>query len=62
VPRSICAVLVLVVVGLLSIVASPAWACGCGAYIPDRAGAAVVDERAAWVMPVPSAAQVAPHP
>jgi len=63
-------------------IAAPAWACGCGAYIPDRAGAAVVDERAliawdgstedilmsfgirgasdraAWVMPVPSAAQV----
>jgi hypothetical protein len=63
-------------------VAAPAWACGCGAYIPDRAGPAVVDERAliawdgaredilmsfnvtgssdkaAWVMPVPSAAQV----
>ncbi len=62
--------------------AAPAWACGCGAYIPDRAGAAVVNERAliswdgsredilmsfgvtgssgraAWVMPVPSAAQV----
>lgn len=82
--RSICAVLlVLVVGGLLSIVANPAWACGCGAYIPDRAGASVVDERAviawdgttqdilmsfdvagrsdkaAWVMPVPSAAQVA---
>jgi hypothetical protein len=63
-------------------VAVPAWACGCGAYIPDRAGAAVVDERAlvtwdgstenivmsfnvtgssktaAWVMPVPSTAEV----
>ncbi|MBI3227496.1 MAG: DUF2330 domain-containing protein [Mycolicibacterium cosmeticum] len=62
--------------------AAPAWACGCGAYIPDRGGAAVVDERAliswdgsredilmsfgvtgsseraAWVMPVPSAAKV----
>lgn len=81
--RWICAVLVLVVGGLLSIVTSPAWACGCGAYIPERAGASVVDERAviawdgatqdilmsfdvagrsdkaAWVMPVPSAAQVA---
>jgi hypothetical protein len=68
--------------GLVSSVAAPAWACGCGAYIPDRAGASVVDERAmvawdgktqdilmsfnvsgssdkaAWIMPVPSAAQV----
>jgi Uncharacterized protein conserved in bacteria (DUF2330) len=68
--------------GLVSGVAAPAWACGCGAYIPDRAGASVVDERAmvawdgttqdilmsfnvsgssdkvAWIMPVPSAAQV----
>lgn len=68
--------------GLGSAVAAPAWACGCGAYIPDRDGASVVDERsliawdgeredilmsfnvagrsqnAAWVMPVPSAAQV----
>jgi hypothetical protein len=80
--RSVCAVLALVVVGLASSVATPAWACGCGAYIPDQAGAYVVDERAvvawdgetqdvlmsfgvtgssekaAWVMPVPSAADV----
>jgi hypothetical protein len=63
-------------------VAAPAWACGCGAYIPDNAHAAVTDERAlitwdgstqsilmsftvrggsdraAWVMPLPAAAQV----
>jgi hypothetical protein len=75
-------VLVLLLGGLVSSVAAPAWACGCGAYIPDRAGASVVDEqalvawdgktqdilmsfnvagssdKAAWVMPVPSAAQV----
>jgi Uncharacterized protein conserved in bacteria (DUF2330) len=80
--RSVCAVLALFLGGLLSSVAAPAWACGCGAYIPDRAGASVVDERAmvawdgktqdilmsfnvsgssdkaAWVMPAPSAAQV----
>ena len=80
--RSVCAVLVLFLGGLVSGVAAPAWACGCGAYIPDRAGASVVDERAmvawdgktqdilmsfnvsgrsdraAWVMPVPSAAEV----
>ena len=48
--RSVCAVLALVVGGLVSSVASPAWACGCGAYIPNRSGASVVDERAliAW--------------
>lgn len=80
--RPVCAVLVLLIAGLLTNVAAPAWACGCGAYIPDRAGATVVDERAliawdgstedilmsfgvtgssdraAWVMPVPSAARV----
>ncbi|MCV7211934.1 DUF2330 domain-containing protein [Mycolicibacterium canariasense] len=79
--RSFCAVLMLLA-ALVAHTAAPAWACGCGAYIPDRAGAAVVDERAlvtwdglredilmslgvtgssdraAWVMPVPSAAQV----
>jgi hypothetical protein len=67
---------------MASSVATPAWACGCGAYIPDQAGATVTDERAliawdgdtedilmsfnitgssdkaAWVMPVPSAAEV----
>ncbi len=77
-----CAVLVLLLGGLVSGVAAPAWACGCGAYIPDQAGASVVDERAmvawdgktqdilmsfnvsgssdraAWIMPVPSAANV----
>ena len=48
--RSVCAVLVLFLGGLVSSVAAPAWACGCGAYIPDRAGASVVDDRAmvAW--------------
>jgi hypothetical protein len=63
-------------------VASPAWACGCGAYVPDNPGSTIADERAliawdgttedilmslsvmgssdraAWVMPVPSAAEV----
>lgn len=72
----------LVLCGLATNVAAPALACGCGAYIPDKAGPSVVDERAliawdgsredilmsmgvagssdtaAWVMPVPSAAQV----
>jgi hypothetical protein len=75
-------VVVLFLGWLVSSVAAPAWACGCGAYIPDRAGASVVDERAmvawdgktqdivmsfnvsgssdkaAWIMPVPSAAKV----
>ncbi|OKH86009.1 hypothetical protein EB75_09470 [Mycobacterium sp. ST-F2] len=79
--RSLC-VLLLMFATLTANIAAPAWACGCGAYIPDRAGAAVVDERAliawdgrtedilmsfgvrgtsdraAWVMPVPSAAHV----
>lgn len=79
--RSLCAVLMLLA-AVVANTAAPAWACGCGAYIPDRAGAAVVDERAliawdgraedilmsfgvtgasdraAWLMPVPSAAQV----
>ena len=80
--RWIAGVLALFVCGLLFSVASPAWACGCGAYVPDHPGAAVADERAlitwdgttedilmsfgvtgssdkaAWVMPVPSAARV----
>lgn len=80
--RPVCAVLVLLLTGLVTNIAAPAWACGCGAYIPDRAGATVVgeraliawdgntedilmsfgvrgsSERAAWVMPVPSAARV----
>ncbi len=75
-------VVVLLLAGLTTSVAAPAWACGCGAYIPSQKGASVVDERAliawdgsredilmslrvtgssdsaAWVMPVPSAAQV----
>ena len=80
--RSVCTVIVMLLGGLVSNVAAPAWACGCGAYIPDQAGASVTDERAliawdgktqdilmsfnvsgssdkaAWVMPVPSAANV----
>jgi hypothetical protein len=67
---------------LASALTAPAWACGCGAYIPDRPGATVAGERAliawdgarqdivmsfdvtgqsdtaAWIMPVPSVAQV----
>ncbi|HJT91003.1 MAG TPA: DUF2330 domain-containing protein [Mycobacterium sp.] len=80
--RSVCAVFVLLAGSLMSSIATPAWACGCGAYIPDRSGASVTDElalitwdgttedvlmslnvtgssdKAAWVMPVPSAAEV----
>ncbi|WP_319454065.1 MULTISPECIES: DUF2330 domain-containing protein [unclassified Mycobacterium] len=80
--RWACAVLVLVGSGLTVSLASPAWACGCGAYIPDRSGPSIAteraliawdgavedilmsfnvsgsSERAAWVMPVPSAAKV----
>ncbi|OBF33976.1 hypothetical protein A5719_04170 [Mycolicibacterium peregrinum] len=80
--RSASAVLILLLIGLTANVAAPAWACGCGAYIPDRAGASVADERAlvawdgvtedilmsfnvrggsskaAWIMPVPSEAEV----
>lgn len=79
--RSLC-VLMLLFATLTANIAAPAWACGCGAYIPDHPGATVVDERAliawdgstedilmsfgvsgasdraAWVMPVPSAAHV----
>ncbi|MCF6386057.1 DUF2330 domain-containing protein [Mycobacterium sp. MBM] len=48
--RSVCAVLVVLLTGAATNLVSPAWACGCGAYIPDRPGAGVVDERAliAW--------------
>ena len=48
--RSIGVVLVLLLGGLVFSVASPAWACGCGAYVPDHPGASVADERAliAW--------------
>ncbi|WP_123029445.1 DUF2330 domain-containing protein [Mycolicibacterium stellerae] len=80
--RAVGVVVVLVLAGLSTGIAAPAWACGCGAYIPSQQGASVVDERAliawdgsredilmalrvtgssdsaAWVMPVPSAAQV----
>ncbi|GAB3427227.1 DUF2330 domain-containing protein [Flindersiella endophytica] len=44
--RSVCALVLLLVTCSALGVAAPAWACGCGAYIPDRAEAAVVDERA----------------
>ena len=49
-PGSVCTVIVILLGGLVSNVAAPAWACGCGAYIPDQAGASVTDERAliAW--------------
>ena len=80
--RSTALVLALVVGAVLFNLASPAWACGCGAYVPDGPGSSVADERAliawdgatedilmslsvtgsseraAWVMPVPSAARV----
>ena len=48
--RRVAAVIVVLVAVLATSVAAPAWACGCGAYIPDRDGASVVDERAliAW--------------
>jgi hypothetical protein len=80
--RSIAVVLVVLAAAVLFNVASPAWACGCGAYVPDNPGSSVADERAliawdgttedilmslsvtgssdraAWIMPVPSAARV----
>ena len=80
--RSIALVLAVLTGAVLFNVASPAWACGCGAYIPDNPGSSVADERAlvawdgttedilmslsvtgssdkaAWVMPVPSAARI----
>lgn len=80
--RSIALVLALLAGAALVNVASPAWACGCGAYVPDSPGSSVADERAliawdgttedilmslsvtgssdraAWVMPVPSAARI----
>ena len=80
--RSIALVFALVTGAALFNVASPAWACGCGAYVPDNPGSSVADERAliawdgttedilmslsvtgssdkaAWVMPVPSAARI----
>jgi hypothetical protein len=79
--RRVCVVMMLVTSSLASSLAAPAWACGCGAYLPNRAGASVSteraliawdgtaedivmafsvsasSERAAWVMPVPSAAE-----
>jgi hypothetical protein len=47
---AVVSVVLLVAVVLSASVAAPARACGCGAYIPDRAGASIVDERAliAW--------------
>lgn len=80
--RSIVLVLALLAGATLVNVASPAWACGCGAYVPDSPSSSVADERAliawdgttetivmslsvtgssdraAWVMPVPSAARI----
>jgi hypothetical protein len=80
--RSLVLVLALLAGAAVFTVVSPAWACGCGAYVPDNPGSAVADERAliawdgttedilmalsvtgaseraAWVMPVPSAARV----
>jgi hypothetical protein len=80
--RRVCVVVALLLGGLAPSLTAPAWACGCGAYIPGQQGASVVDERAliawegsredilmslrvtgssdtaAWVMPVPSAAQI----
>ena len=48
--RSIAVVLALLAAAAALSIASPAWACGCGAYVPDNPGAAVADERAliAW--------------
>lgn len=80
--QSIALVLAVLTGAVLFSIASPAWACGCGAYVPDNPGSTIVDERAliawdgttedilmslsvmgssdraAWVMPVPSAADV----
>lgn len=80
--RWVATLLTLLIVGITVGIASPAWACGCGAYIPNADGASVATERAliawdgtrqdmvmsfqvngssesaAWVMPVPSAADV----
>lgn len=80
--RSIVLVITVVTVAALLSLASPAWACGCGAYVADDPGSSVADERAliawdgttedilmalsvtgssdkaAWVMPVPSAARI----
>ena len=83
--RWIAVVLVVLAAAVLFNVASPAWACGCGAYVPDNPGSSVADERAliawdgttedilmslsvtgssdraAWVMPVPSAGSRQPR-
>ncbi len=80
--RSIALAFALLAAAASFTVANPAWACGCGAYVPDNPGPAVADERAliawdgstedilmslsvtgaseraAWVMPVPSAAHI----
>lgn len=80
--QSIALVLAVLTGAVLFSIASPAWACGCGAYVPDNPGSTIADERAliawdgttedilmslsvmgssdraAWVMPVPSAADV----
>lgn len=48
--RRLCGVVVLLLASVSAGVAAPAWACGCGAYIPDGGRAAVATERAliAW--------------
>ena len=48
--RSLVLVLAILIGAVLFNVASPAWACGCGAYVPDNPGSSVADERAliAW--------------
>lgn len=48
--RWVGVVVALALGGLTTNVVAPAWACGCGAYIPDQKGSSVVDERAliAW--------------
>ena len=48
--RSLVVVLAILAGAVLFSVASPAWACGCGAYVPDNPGSSVADERAliAW--------------
>jgi hypothetical protein len=48
--RWFCVVVTLAVSCLASGLVAPAWACDCGAYVPDHAGASAATERAlvAW--------------
>jgi hypothetical protein len=48
--RSLVVVLAVLAGAVLLSVTSPAWACGCGAYVPDNPSSSVADERAliAW--------------